>query len=95
MFSEEELFENTPFYAKIAKMTRKGYIFMMSYLKLVVIWIKLKIMKQLHMFICTKEANNWNKLVMFIFWAKLGSYYRYVVPFTGEESVCRGEGHTF
>lgn len=29
------------------------------------------------------------------FWAILGPYYRYVVPFTGEESVCRGEGHTF
>lgn len=27
MFSEEELFENTPFYAKIAKMTRKGYLY--------------------------------------------------------------------
>lgn len=27
MFSEEEPFENTPFYAKIAKMTRKGYLY--------------------------------------------------------------------
>lgn len=27
MFSEEELFENTPFYANIAKMTRKGYLY--------------------------------------------------------------------
>lgn len=70
----------------------------MSYLKLVVIWIILKIMKQLHMFFCTKETNNWNKLVMFIFGAILGPYYRYVVPFAGGgggESVCRGEGHTF
>lgn len=47
--------------------TKQGYLnFLVSYFKIVGIWIKMKCIKKLQMSILTKEAKNYSKLMIFI-----------------------------
>lgn len=53
-FLKKKIFENKPFMLKMQKWREKVY-FMMSYFKIVDIWIKMKINKKLHINIRTKK----------------------------------------
>lgn len=61
MLSERKLLQNKPFYAKNSKMAGKVN-FLITYFKIVGIWIKMKIIKKKKYF-CTKDPKNYSKYI--------------------------------